>query len=132
MEKTTIKAVTGDLRDLLQAASLCNNARLLPPSEETPRWSILGDPTEAALLVAAKKAQIDRDREEQILPRLRELPFESQRKRMSTLHHRPDRLPQSQRRAATDLKNWWRLSKARPRRCWRCAPRCRSTGRRSR
>ena len=75
-----------DLRQLLLAASLCNNSRLLPPGPETSHWSILGDPTEAALVVAAQKGKLDLAEEAQHSPRLRELPFESYRKRMSTIH----------------------------------------------
>jgi magnesium-transporting ATPase (P-type) len=75
-----------DLRQLLLAAALANNAHLLPPSQDNAHWSIIGDPTEAALRVAAVKAGIDLVTEEQAQPRLRELPFESRRKRMSTVH----------------------------------------------
>jgi potassium/sodium efflux P-type ATPase len=75
-----------NLRKLLVGAGLCNNARLLPPGDESPRWTILGDPTEAALRVLAQKAGVNLDSEEQRTPRLRELPFESRRKRMSTIH----------------------------------------------
>ncbi|MHC1743371.1 MAG: cation-translocating P-type ATPase [Syntrophobacteraceae bacterium] len=75
-----------DLRKLLLAAGLCNNARLLPPNEERPRWTIIGDPTEGALRVLAQKAALDLDLEERKTRRLRELPFESKRKRMSTIH----------------------------------------------
>lgn len=74
-----------DLRQLLVAASMCNNSRLLPPNSDTNHWTILGDPTEAALLVAALKGKIDLDEEAKRNPRLRELPFESYRKRMSTI-----------------------------------------------
>ncbi|MHB1315969.1 MAG: cation-translocating P-type ATPase [Christensenellales bacterium] len=80
----------GDLREALIAASLCNNARLLPPNEETPQWTILGDPTEAALLVTAQKGGIDLALESRRFVRLRELPFESNRKRMSTIHQAAD------------------------------------------
>ncbi len=81
-----------DLRELLLAAGLCNNARLRPPSEDDngngkkDRWTILGDPTEAALLVVAREAELDLEDEEFRLPRQREIPFESRRKRMSTIH----------------------------------------------
>lgn len=79
-----------DLRQLLAAAALVNNSRLLPPSEENAHWTILGDPTEAALRVAAVKGGIDLEAEEKQQPRLRELPFESRRKRMSTVHRMKD------------------------------------------
>lgn len=75
-----------DLAGLLRAAGLCNYSRLLPPNGESTRWSILGDPTEAALKVVARKAGIDLEFEEQLLPRWREFPFDSRRKRMSTVH----------------------------------------------
>ena len=81
-------AATGEISEVLRAAALCNNARLLPPNGESPRWNILGDPTEAALLVAAQKGGLDLEAERETLPRLREFPFESRRKRMSTLHQR--------------------------------------------
>jgi len=75
-----------DVQELLTGACLCNNARLLPPNGESSRWSILGDPTEAALLVAARKAGLSEENQNTQCPRVRELPFESRRKRMSTLH----------------------------------------------
>jgi magnesium-transporting ATPase (P-type) len=79
----------GDLAACLVAAVRCNNARLIAPGEGTerqPGWQILGDPTEAALLVVARKAGIDLAAVATAWPLVRELPFESQRRRMSTLH----------------------------------------------
>jgi Ca2+-transporting ATPase len=78
---------SADLRELLSGAALCNNARLLPPIEGRG-WSILGDPTEAALLVAAAKGGLDEAALARELPRMREFPFDSRRKRMSTVHAR--------------------------------------------
>ncbi len=75
-----------DMIPLLVTACLCNNARLIAPNEDSESWTVLGDPTEAALLVAAQKASIDMTRENQIAPRIREFPFDSRRKMMSTLH----------------------------------------------
>jgi magnesium-transporting ATPase (P-type) len=77
-----------DLRRLLAVGAVCNNARLLAPEQSngSGRWTILGDPTEAALKVSAMKGGLDLDVENQILPRAREIPFESRRKRMSTIH----------------------------------------------
>jgi magnesium-transporting ATPase (P-type) len=71
---------------LLTAAALCNKARLLPPNAESARYTVLGDPTEACFGVAAAKAGIDMKKQAELTPRLRGLPFESRRKRMTTIH----------------------------------------------
>ena len=61
----------------------CNNARLI--HDDGAGWSILGDPTEGALLVLAAKAGYDVEAQLRRTPRLREIPFDSQRKRMSVV-----------------------------------------------
>jgi potassium/sodium efflux P-type ATPase len=83
---TTKKAWESDLQTLLIAGGLCNNARLIPPGGENPHWAVLGDPTEAAMRVAAQKWGIDLEAEARRTPRIRELSFDSRRKRMSTIH----------------------------------------------
>jgi magnesium-transporting ATPase (P-type) len=75
-----------DLELLLTAASLCNNARLNPPSTDHPMWTCLGDQTEAAMRVLARKGGLDEDRLADALPRVHELPFDARRKRMTTIH----------------------------------------------
>jgi Ca2+-transporting ATPase len=75
-----------DLRMLFTAAALCSDARVLPPNEENDRYTVLGDPTEACLGVVAKKAGVNLERQLEKTPRIRELPFDSRRKRMSTIH----------------------------------------------
>jgi P-type Ca2+ transporter type 2C len=80
--------VDGEVRELLVAASLCNDARVLPPNSVSSQWTILGDPTEAALQVVAAKAGLNVEQEAQRWPRFRELPFDSRRKRMATIHQR--------------------------------------------
>ncbi len=72
-----------DVRRLLHAAALCGDARV---EQRDGRWRCVGDPTEGALLVLAKKGGIEREAEERLSPRVREFPFESQRRRMSTVH----------------------------------------------
>ncbi len=77
---------TPTLRSLLRAAVLANNARLVPPSEDQADWTMLGDPTEGALLVLGLKGGVDYREESWRTPRLFEIPFESSRRRMSTLN----------------------------------------------
>lgn len=75
-----------DVRRLLLAAGLCSNARLRAPDAASAAWTVVGDPTEGALRVAARKAGLDLAAEESAAPRLREFAFDSRRKRMSTVH----------------------------------------------
>jgi magnesium-transporting ATPase (P-type) len=79
-------ALPADVRAVLVAGGLANDARTVPPRAAGERWTVLGDPTEAALRVVAAKAGIELDAEEAAAPRVRDLPFDSARKRMSTLH----------------------------------------------
>ena len=82
-------AVTGEakqrLDQCLTAAVLCNNARLRAPEVEDGLWTILGDPTEAAMLVAAAKAGFDIEELEESHARRYEHPFDSTRKRMTVV-----------------------------------------------
>lgn len=74
------------LNSLLEMGSLCNNARL---ERDERGWRVIGDPTEGAILVAAAKAGIWQREAEERSPRIAELPFDSGRKRMSTIHAAP-------------------------------------------
>jgi Ca2+-transporting ATPase len=74
-------------RLLLRAATLCNDAYL--ENENGDGWRMVGDPTEGALVVAAAKAGLWQDDLGEKYPRLEELPFDSTRKRMTTLHPDP-------------------------------------------
>ncbi|HSQ78340.1 MAG TPA: HAD-IC family P-type ATPase [Nitrospirota bacterium] len=76
----------GGLFRLFDASILCNNSSLLPPQKSGDRWSILGDPTEAALLVMAAKGGIDIAARTSAFPRIGHLPFESVRKRMTCIN----------------------------------------------
>ena len=71
---------------LLSGAALCSDARLVPPGADNDRYTVLGDPTEACLGVVAAKAGIDVAALQRSQPRIRELPFDSTRKRMTTIH----------------------------------------------
>ena len=78
--------LAGDLAGLLGAIARCNNSRLVGPGGAGGAWKVIGDPTEAALVVAARKGGISPERELATAPRLRELAFDPRRKRMSTIH----------------------------------------------
>ena len=67
------------------ASILCNDASL-EKAREGGNWHIIGDPTEGALIVAAEKAGFGQDDIREKYPRINELPFSSERKRMSTIH----------------------------------------------
>jgi Ca2+-transporting ATPase len=71
------------LECLLRAGALCNDALL---TGAPPASSILGDPTEGALVVAAAKAGLRKEPLELAWPRLNEIPFQSERQWMATLH----------------------------------------------
>ncbi len=75
--------VSPALCECLLAGALCNDAQLV---ECDGRWDIVGDPTEGALLVAARKTGIDPVRAALTLPRLDAIAFESERQYMATLH----------------------------------------------
>jgi Ca2+-transporting ATPase len=71
---------------LLRIGALCNDALLTREDEEC--CSIFGDPTEGALLVAAAKAGMTKEKLEKTFPRLDEIPFQSEKQYMATLHPR--------------------------------------------
>ena len=71
------------LTELLRAGLLCNDAQLVNSAEG---WSVVGDPTEGALVVLAEKGGLHHRGEAARAPRVREIPFSSERKRMTTVH----------------------------------------------
>jgi Ca2+-transporting ATPase len=70
---------------LLRAGASCNDSHLI---NANGIWQVRGDPTEGALVVVAAKAGIKS--EELTFPRIAEVPFSSERKRMTTIHDTPD------------------------------------------
>jgi len=75
------------LHRLLVAGIACNDAELI---QNNGQWSVRGDPTEGAFLVAAEKAGIRVDSTRQAYLRSGELPFSSERKRMTTVNQHSD------------------------------------------
>ena len=77
-----------DVTELLTAAALCNDAALRPPADGQG-WAAVGDPTEAALLTAATRLGLQTGQLTAAMPRASKIPFDSDRKRMTTVHRRP-------------------------------------------
>jgi Ca2+-transporting ATPase len=77
---------TKSLDKLLEIAALCNVSKVEPPSDRNRNWSVIGDPTDGALLVAALKYGQNIDELSNEKPNIHILPFNFERKRMSTIH----------------------------------------------
>jgi P-type Ca2+ transporter type 2C len=73
---------------LLYGSLLCNDAKLEDVDDEKgiKTWRMIGDPTEGAMVVAAAKAGFWRKDSDGSCPRIMEIPFDSERKRMTTIH----------------------------------------------
>ena len=72
-----------DISNLFYAGILCSDTILQQQGNE---WNVLGDPTEGGIIVAAAKAGIIREEIVKLFPRINEIPFSSQRKRITTIH----------------------------------------------
>ena len=77
------------LKRLLRAAALASDAHIVH-IETDKRWHVKGDPTEGALIVAAAKAGLTKTDLDRTFPRVNEIPFTSETKRMTTLHRTPE------------------------------------------
>jgi Ca2+-transporting ATPase len=75
---------SGELKQLLQAAALASDAHIVHHPQG--HWTIKGDPTEGAMVVAAAKIGLEKDDLDKKFPRVNEIPFTSETKRMTTLH----------------------------------------------
>ncbi len=71
---------------LARIAAACNDASIVAPERSGGPWTITGDPTEAALLALAARIGVDPDGMATSCPRVEELTFDSERRRMATLH----------------------------------------------
>ncbi len=71
---------------LLEIAAACNGAKIEPPSDKNTEWGVIGDPTDGALLVAALKYGINIEKALAEKPMVNVIPFDFNRKRMTTSH----------------------------------------------
>ncbi len=88
------------LRRLLTVMVGCNEAHL---ANESGRWKAVGDPTEAALLAAGRKAGVEASAVARDFPKLRAFPFDSERKRMAVIRHTPEGAPEAMVKGAPDV-----------------------------
>jgi len=85
-------APAGDLQvELERALTVADRASNATVAQQDGRWTVQGDPTEGALLVAARKAGLTKESLDQRLARVGEVPFSSERKLMTTVHTDADR-----------------------------------------
>ncbi|HEX3049859.1 MAG TPA: cation-translocating P-type ATPase [Aggregatilineaceae bacterium] len=77
-----------DIQRLLVGGVLASDARL--ETNENSGYRMIGDPTEGAMVVAAAKGDLWREKLEREYPRVNEIPFDATRKRMSTVHKQPN------------------------------------------
>jgi Ca2+-transporting ATPase len=80
------QAEAASLEKLLEIAALCNSAKVVPPSDRNKSWSVIGDPTDGAVLVAALKFDVNTEDLLVSKPIVDILPFSFERKRMTTVH----------------------------------------------
>ena len=88
-----------------QVAAACNDATLVPPQGDEVDWSITGDPTEGALVAFAAKSGVEQADLAAFCPRVAEVSFDAERRRMTTLHH-PRTLPPPQKLELGEAANW--------------------------
>ena len=77
---------SSEVERLLEIAALCNGAKLDPPSDKNAAWSVIGDPTDGALIVAALKYGMNVRNRLAEKPVVHIVPFDFARKRMTTVH----------------------------------------------
>ncbi|MEW6179257.1 MAG: cation-translocating P-type ATPase [Chloroflexota bacterium] len=91
---------------LLLGGTLCNDAVIEPNEQARGGFVSVGDPTEGALVIAGAKAGLWKDELERAMPRVAELPFDSERKRMTTVHRLNEHeLPSSLKTAERVIKS---------------------------
>jgi Ca2+-transporting ATPase len=88
---------------LLTGGALCNDALVECDGRKPGSFHVVGDPTEGALVIAAERMGMEKKALESAFPRVAELPFDSVRKRMTTVH----RFPDDESRIPDQFKSFW-------------------------
>jgi magnesium-transporting ATPase (P-type) len=90
--KPLTKEESETIETLLEIAALCNSAKIEPPSDRNRAWNVVGDPTDGALLVAALKYGLAVKGMLAEKPMIHVIPFDSERKRTTTVHKHESRI----------------------------------------
>ena len=85
-DKPLAKEESRTVEKLLEISALCNSAKVEPPSDRNKSWSVVGDPTDGALLVTALKYGLIVQSLIAEKPMVHVIPFDSKRKRTTTVH----------------------------------------------
>ncbi|MCU0287803.1 MAG: cation-translocating P-type ATPase [Acidobacteria bacterium] len=89
MSDDQVVEIFDELKQFLQGATLASDTHIVQ-AEESGRWHVKGDPTEGALVASAAKAGLHKTDLDAEFPRIEEIPFTSETKRMTTLHNTAD------------------------------------------
>ena len=89
-DEALVATPDADMGLLLAGAALANDASLARNDTGTDAYHAVGDPTEGALVVVAARFGLWKRDLDSLLPRVAEVPFTSERKRMTTVHEVPD------------------------------------------
>jgi len=90
--KVLEKTDSENVEKLLEISALCNSSKVEPPSDKNKFCSVIGDPTDGALLVGALKYGLNVQALLTQKPIIHIVPFDSKRKRMTTIHKNSDKL----------------------------------------
>jgi Ca2+-transporting ATPase len=107
--KSLAEPYSGSILFLLLGGALDNDA-VLVQNLENDRFQTIGDPTEGALLIAAARQGLIKNELDSLFPRIAEVPFDSDRKRMSTVH--TFKLEELTNSKVFDILPWTDLSQA--------------------
>lgn len=108
LEQEKILVSNPALTLLLAGGALCNDAVLECSQENEENFQIVGDPTEGALLLASLRLGLFKEKLESVFPRVWEIPFDSDRKMMTTIHKMPasiDEVPDAYK-SVWDWRGW--------------------------
>lgn len=94
-----------EIEIMMDAATMASNAEIHEPDEDHPDWYPVGDPTEAALVAMSTKLGTRSPTEDEENPELHEFPFDSERKRMSSVRQFEDRLELAMKGAPDSVLN---------------------------